>query len=97
MNGTLQFSSSQGNFKIVFPQFHLCPQSKLDRLTTDKSCQELHRTRLKKGGTKRKCNFFLITNTESYTESFLKVTFVSQFLKINFYNKKTKSEMSLIN
>ena len=87
MNGTPQFSSSRGNFKIVFTLIHLWPQ-KLDHLTTNKSCQELHRTRLKKGGTKRKCDFFLITNTESYTESFLKVTFVSQFLKINFYNKK---------
>ena len=35
-------------------------KSELDHLTTDKSYQQLHRTRMKKGGTQRKCNFFII-------------------------------------
>ena len=58
--GTVLFNSLL--LKVILKLFSLWfiygLKSKLDRFTTDKSCQQLHRTLLKKGGTKRKCNIF---------------------------------------
>ena len=58
-------------------------KSKLDHLSADKSYQELHRIRLKKGGTKRKCNFLKFI--------FIIIKIIYFYNKYIFHGKFSKS------